>query len=368
MAEMFGNSSSEVRLALKNGRIFTPFVDDIDVSSGQKEVVTAPLWSNSQASIYQIYSSSYQNANQKRYYYEVYNTASNLISAQPQFSVTYGDTVGSGSDRGTGNIDDYPTKAVYKQYKQLLLEAGTNVFTFKNGETSEYIYVVNINRARFKDRVDTNNWQLSIGKLAATTSASISTSSDVITLIDDSGESSTEYTSGGGRVYNVISGSITNGAYTSDSTPWGLFYPDSGVIILNGRALDASASFFTNRSPSTASINQNNAFRLFTSVSGAMSFNSSSYSFQGRTSEVVNSAYYFVRLYNGEYNYSTNSTFTTGSLGVIKYARMVNDPSVYPTTIGLYDDNTNLLAVAKLSKPIEKSFEKEIVIKVKIDF
>ena len=368
MAEMFGNSSSEIRLALKNGRIFTPFVDDIDVSDGQKEVVTAPLWSNAQSSIYQIYTSSYQNANQKRYYYEVYNTASNLISSQPQFSVAYGDTVGSGSDRGTGNIDDLPTKAIYKQYKQILLEAGNNVFTFRNGETSDYIYVVNVNRSRYKDRIDTNNWQLSLGKLGATTSASISTDADIITLIDDSGESSTEYNSGGGRVYNVRSGSITNGIYSADTTPWGLFYPDSGVIVLNGKALDASASFNTNRSPSTASINQNNAFRLFTSISGAMKFNTSSNGFQGRTSEVVNSTYYFVRLYNGEYNYSTNPTFLTGSLGVIKYARMVNDPSVYPTTIGLYDDNTNLLAIAKLSKPIEKSFEKEVVIKVKIDF
>lgn len=368
MAELFGNSSSEVRLALKNGRIFTPFVPDIDKSEGQKEVITAPLWSNSQASLYHVYTSSNQNTNQKRYYYEVYDGVSTLISSEPQFSVAYGDLVGSGSDRGVGNIDDYPTKAVYKQYKQMLLEAGTNVFSFQNGETSEHIYVLNINRARYKDRVDTNNWQLSIGKLNANASASIATGADVITLIDDSGLSSTEYTSGGGRVFNIRSGSITNGIYTADVTPWGLFYPDSGVIVLNGNALDISASFYTNRSPSTASINQNNALRLFTSISGAMSFNSASYAFQGRTSEVINSTYYFVRLYNGEYNYSTNPTFITGSLGVIKYTRMITDPSVYPTTIGLYDDNANLLAVAKLSKPIEKSFEKEVVIKVKIDF
>lgn len=368
MAELFGNSSSEVRLALKNGRIFTPFVDDIDVSDGQKEVVTAPLWSDNQASIYQVFTSSNQSVNQKRYYYEVYNGVSTNINSEPQFSVAYGDLVGSGSDRGVGNIDDLPTKAIYKQYKQLLLDPGTNVFTFENGETSEHVYVLNINRARFKDKVDTNNWQLSIGKLNANTSSSISTGADVITLIDDSGESTTEYTAGGGRVFNVRSGSITNGVFTGNTTPWGLFYPDSGIIVLNGKALDASASFNTNRSPSTASINQNNAFRLFTSISGALSFNSASYAFQGRTSEVVNSTYYFVRLYNGEYNYSTNPTFVTGSLGVIKYARMVNDPSVYPTTIGLYDENTNLLAIAKLSKPIEKSFEKEVVIKVKIDF
>jgi hypothetical protein len=38
------------------------------------------------------------------------------------------------------------------------------------------------------------------------------------------------------------------------------------------------------------------------------------------------------------------------------------------TSIGLYDDNQELLAVAKLSKPVQKSFEKEVVVKVKIDY
>lgn len=360
--------SSALRAILNGGRVYTPFIEDVDVSQAQKEVITAPLWSNEQSTLQKIFTSSHQNANQKRYYYEVYNTSSNLISAQPQFSVAYGDLVGSGSDRGVNNIDDYPTKAIYRQYKQLLLDSGENVFQFKNGETSEHIYVININRARYKDKVDTNNWQLSLSKLDANGSSSISGVSDIITLIDDSGRSSTDYFYGVGRVFNVVSGSITSGPYTADSTSWGLFYPDSGIIVLNGKALDTSASFYTNRSPSTASINQNNALRLFTSISGAIAYNTSSYSFEGRTSEVINSTYYFVRLYNGEYNYTTNPSFISGSFGEIRYISMIDDPSVYITTVGLYNSASELLAVAKLSKPLHKSFEKEIVIKVKLDF
>lgn len=348
---------------------FTPFVEDRDVLGGQKEILTSPLWSSAQASLRSLFTSSYQSSNQKRYYYEVYNTASTALGAEPQFSVAYGDSKGSGSSRGTGNIDDLPTKSIYSQYKQLLLDAGTNLFTFSNGETTEYIYVVNFNRSRYKDKVDTNNWQLSIGKLnASTTSASISTGADVFTLIDDSGASTIEYTQQGGRVFNVRSGSITDGLYTASSTVWGLFYPDNGVIVLNGKALDASASFGTNRSPSTSSIHQNNAFRIFTSISGATAFNTASYGFQARTSEVVSSQYYYVRLYNGEYNYSINPSFLTGSLASIKYESMFNDPIVYVTSIGLYNDDQELLAVAKLSKPIQKSFEKEAVIRVKIDW
>jgi hypothetical protein len=47
---------------------------------------------------------------------------------------------------------------------------------------------------------------------------------------------------------------------------------------------------------------------------------------------------------------------------------MYDDPKVYLTTVGLYDDFQNLLAVAKLSQPIEKSFDREVVVKVKLDY
>lgn len=345
-----------IRKSLRNGKTFTPFVDDIDVSPNQKEVVSAPLWSRNQASLTSIFTSSFQSENQKRYYYEIFNSQSNAYGAEPQFSVAYGDSVGSGSSTGsaTQNLYDYPTKSVYLQYRQMLLNSGDTLFTFSNNETSEYVYVININRARFKDRMDTKSWQITLS------------GSGYITLIDDSTSTTTELAQQGGRVYNVRSGSITNGIYTSDTTPWGLFYPDRGVIVLNGKALDASASFNTQRVPATGS-GFDNALKLFTSISGAMSSNVSR-SFQGRTSEVISSTYYFVRLFNGEYNYSTNNSFISSSGGVIKYDSMVRDPQVYVTSIGMYDDNQELLAVAKLSKPIKKSFDRELVIKVKLDY
>ena len=347
-----------LRKSLRNGKTFSPFVDDIDVSPNQKEVVTAPLWSKNQAGLTDIFTSSFQSTNQKRYYYEIYNSQSNLQGAESQFSIAYGDSMGSGSSTGSSNqnVYDYPTKTVYSQYRQMLLNAGDTLFTFRNNETSEYIYVININRARFKDRMDTKSWQLTID----------GGGSNYITLIDDSTTTTTELAQQGGRVYNVRSGSIASGIYTSDTTPWGLFYPDRGVIVLNGQALDSSASFSTQRVPATGS-GFDNALKLFTSISGAMASNVSR-SFQGRTSEVLSSTYYFVRMFNGEYNYSTNNSFVSSSSGVLKYDSMVTDPQVYVTGIGLYDDNQELLAVAKLSKPIKKSFDRELVVKVKLDY
>ena len=40
----------------------------------------------------------------------------------------------------------------------------------------------------------------------------------------------------------------------------------------------------------------------------------------------------------------------------------------FPTTVGLFDANDNLLAVAKMSRPIEKNDEKDLTVRVRLDF
>jgi hypothetical protein len=90
--------------------------------------------------------------------------------------------------------------------------------------------------------------------------------------------------------------------------------------------------------------------------------------FQVRRTENVSTSHYFVRANNREFNFSNNPTFVTGSVGAFVNSSFERDPKVYITTVGLYDDANELLAVAKTSRPIEKSFDKEVAIKVKLDF
>lgn len=364
----------------------TPFVlkrfSNDAVGRNRRELVTAPLWSGNNTDLYTNFTSSEQSDGTKRYFYEVYNSQSNFPNAEVQYSVAFGHAKGSGSSTGSYGAQDYdyPTQAIYSQYKQMLLPPGLNQFTFTNGtvsEISEYIYVLNVNRSRYKDRMDTNTWELSLAHLKpnSTNNMEVDTTKGSITLIDDSGTTTTELSVQGGRIYNVVSGSLTDGKYQPDSTPWGLYYPDHGIIILNGKAVDASASFITSASrvPSPSEtysgslFGDNNALRLFTSISGAMSIDTASFSFKGRTSEVVASTYYFVRVYSDEYNYTNNPSFFNEN-NILKYESMIMDPKVYITSVGLYDDSNNLVAVAKLSKPIQKSFDREVVIKVKLDY
>ena len=139
--------------------------------------------------------------------------------------------------------------------------------------------------------------------------------------------------------------------------------------------LDSYLSFNTVTASYTAAGNDlvpggNNAWKLFTSISGAASINTSN-GFTARNEETVKSQIVFVRAFNNQYNFTNNPSFVTQSLGgstVFTQPTMQNNPQVYITSVGLYDDKYNLVAIAKLSRPLLKSFDRELLIKVKLDF
>lgn len=374
--QMIANQVNQAQLA-GSGRIFTPFNMATDVVPNQKTLVTTGLFSSNSASISTMYTSSGQSSTSKQYYYAVYkDNPSSTSTAASQFSIAYGHRLGSGS-YSAGQLNDSATKAVYSQYKQLLLNPGDNIFTFGTSGSSDLIYVINFDRARLRDRLDPGNWQVTLAQLNGASYANIyytgsnvgikSSNPAYISLIDDSGDTDQSVGfSAAGRVYNIISGSLTQGGYVSnnDYIYYGLAYPDMGMLVLDGQMLNQFLSFNTVTGSGVAG---DNAWKLYTSISGAMPVNAN-YSFQARNEEIINSTHYFVRVKNGEYNFSNNPSFTTGSVGEFSQVTFVGDPKTYITTIGMYNDNQELLAVAKLSKPVQKSFQNEALIKVKLDF
>jgi len=382
LAQQMVNNQMNATTLAGSGRIFTPFNQSTDVVANQKTLVTTGLFSDLSGSISTMYTSSVQSSTSKQYYYAVYKTnPASTAAAGSQFAVAFGHRLGSGS-YSAGQLNDSATKAVYSQYKQLLLNPGDTTFTFGTSGNSDSIYVINFDRSRLRDRLDPGNWQVSLAQLGSgsfagnTFSNNVFTGSKVgivnnpsiISLIDDSGDTNQSIGfSAAGRVYNIISGSLTAGGYVvnNDYVYYGLAYPDMGMLVLDGTMLNLSASFNT---VTGSSISGDNAWKLYTSISGAMSVDPAVNSFQARNEEVVNSTHYFVRVKNGEYNFSNNPSFTTGSVGEFSQATFIGDPKTYITTVGMYNDNQELLAVAKLSKPVQKSFQNEALIKVKLDF
>jgi len=363
-----------------------------DVRNNQQETVTKGLFAGNTGSFTTMFTSSNLTATQKSYYQEVYSTgdpASNP-NAKVEYSVAYGHYAGSGSLDTTGNLNnDTPSRAIYRAYAQTLLGPTDKKFTF-NGTDSDSCYFLNFNRTRMREKLDEGNFELTLAMLSGSLGVGVknathtgsnvreSGTGEYIQIIDDS---STTAASVGpsGKVYNLVSGSIDGGttifkgnAGTSDPTYFGLLYPQVGVAVLNANQLDKTiANGGVNFDTVTGSLIQgDNATKLYTSVatSSGMLPSTMTGGIQARSSEQVKSSYYFVRVKNGQYNYSNNPSFVTGSAGALAYSTFINDPQTFITTIGLYNVRHDLLAVAKLSQPLLKSFTREALIRVKLDF
>ena len=69
-----------------------------------------------------------------------------------------------------------------------------------------------------------------------------------------------------------------------------------------------------------------------------------------------------------EFNLSYNPSLQTGSFGDVYNFVTGSNFNPYVTTLGLYNDNNELLAVAKLNKPLKKDFTKELLLRIKLDY
>ena len=345
--------------------IYKSFTTD-DIVSGDIQTVSQPLWSENINPLSGGYSagvgfftSSTQMSQSGDYYMNVYHKSVSDNTSQVQFAIAYGHRFGSGSegDPNTtgGNTNDTPSRAIYSQYRNQLLPPTDQAFTFGTGNnttTPDDILVINVARNRFRQKIDPGNWELRLASGSATATGYSS-------FIDGSGAGENPTINQGGRVFSIYSGS---GGVQASSTVYGLFYPDNGVFIFNATALSSSLGIAINKeSPTTLTTQPRNHTQLYQHIS------SSNY-FAARTEEKVTSTHYFVRVTNKQFNFTNNPTFVTGSAGSFRHASMLRNPSVYITTIGLYDPNNRLLAVAKVSKPLLKSFNREALIKVKLDY
>lgn len=85
----------------------------------------------------------------------------------------------------------------------------------------------------------------------------------------------------------------------------------------------------------------------------------------------INSTLISVQAGPDEFNYSSNPTFrdTDDRITVIEAGQEdISQTFVFVTSVGLYDANDSLLAVAKLSRPVEKSPERGLNLRVRLDY
>ena len=298
----------------------------------------------------------------------------------PFFSIAYGNIFGAAGSGSTAydvsTIQAFAPKAIYTQYKNMLLGTADldGTFTMKSGSNTTLvnagdIWAIDFSSFKMKDQVD-----------AGFIEFTLSGSSGSFTFIDDS-----RYTSQNLSVYEIILGSLDNPPASPTYQGLGLFYPTNGVVVLNATLVAGLLGItptvgvgnsggplngawpYQSGSEQTLQYDYNHK-TLFESLILGLN------TMKVRKSEYVNSTHYFIRVMNRDFNYSNNPTYvydgTDGihAAGTIYNFDFISDPRTYITTVGLYNDNNELVAVAKLSRPVVKSFDEELLIKVRLDF
>ena len=361
------------------------FSNDI-VDLGPTSLITS-TWSNNtnDLNVLVTYTSSLQGGDDGMtsptssgmFYINVYNAITSSTTAEVQMALAYGNYLGSGSPdftNDTGSLGVGASRVVYGQYRNLVFDNETSKFQFGN-HTPEGIYIINVNRSRYKQKLSPGSLNLHISGSPVEGTGS---SGFIVHLTDDSVSrgatvSNPNYFEADklGGSYIIVSGS--NGTMSGSTTNqltlntsescYGLFYPHAGLIILNGDAFSAS---FGTQGTSNALNNGNQTTydkphqRFFDAIVGGGTFIVD-------TEEQINSKYYFVRAMNSEFNYTNNASFTDDDNRIL-HASMENNPKTFITTVGLYNNAAELVAVAKLSQPVAKDFTKEALIRVKLDY
>ena len=325
-------------------------------------IVTSGVWQDGDSSITSFYTSSTQYTNTGDYNIDIYRyDPSNNASASVQFGVVYGHREGSGSLGTKGATGDRTSAAIFGQFNSLINPPETTAFTFQSNTTAEQMYAVVLNRARMREAIEPGGWEIHLGYGAT----------GKIKLIDDSSANKGGNTNQRNFApeYNVVSGTLVGGttintaASAEDSTmgSYGTFYPNLGVIILNPERLSGAPLGLLTASGSNTDSRNNRLF--YNSITTGKYF-------QMKRKEEITSTHYFVRATANEFNATTNETFYTESISGVKQviAGLATDPKTYITTVGLDNSDSELLAIAKLSRPILKSTSREALIKVKLDF
>lgn len=292
------------------------------------------------------------------------------------------------SSQTTGGSDLSKEQNLYNQLAKVLLglDENNNILKFNldanenvNDNELHNAIFVNFSRSQFKDKIAKGTFSLLVN---------VSGASNVY-LADVSGTVGPTVRECETGEYGLllVSASSPSGLAASANLTGGLVFYEAGIAVVSPYVFSQYNASNPNPSSSNDYFNSNvkgllssapvsnysastvgNAFvssSLSSSVYGFYN-NLLTASFQSITE--LNSTIYFCRAFNNEFNYSSNPTYLSSSQIVVKEGDPMNQPAAYITSVGLYDDNNQLLAVAKLSEPIKKTPDTELIARVRLDF
>lgn len=318
-----------------------------------------------------IVSGTYGDDNIKDYahgmFQSVYDYPYLSSSANHVFDITVG--VGAGSALSVTNQSSKKLN-IYNQMAQVLVGYDYTGSIQKFDEDGDILaggnkindaVFLNFARLLTKDEIKKGSFALTLGA----TDAYATPFTDRILVQDTSGSDGYLVNSPVGEYGVLFATNDAGSQLTTENSKCGLIFYQAGVCVL-------TSSIFQSLLGSPCVMNsagEDMEAILTGSVisSSADSLRHRMYNLQFNNTVELNSSVYFCRINHNEFNYSTNPTYLSGSK--IRVKTQASDlPVSYITTIGLYNDNSELLATAKLSEPLKKTSDTEFTIRVRLDY
>lgn len=329
----------------------------------------------------------------------VYDQDFSYTTSNPVFDMTYG-TYFSGSTVTTAKVGVdvkgkylFPSQSmmmrekidIYRQFAQQLLGSADARFYSPYDSTSQVDAIddaifICFKRLFSRDGIQRDTFAMKLNTSASHLSNNFYLNGVNPSIITDIGASSQRGYTAGGNIGNLVDA-------TKTTNKLGLLYYDRGIAVLN-----ASKVFYNDQIIHGVISAMNSNPAGLTTVSGSFipgfivsssiddiidhvcnsRFGSSAetaITFQNITN--INSTLFFCRSNAEDFNYSSNPTYTDSDNRIVVIDPGQEDSQssfTFVTSVGLYDKEDNLLAVAKLSRPIEKSAERDLTIRVRLDF
>jgi hypothetical protein len=300
-------------------------------------------------------------------------------SANHIFDLSIGYAAAS-SMSSSANVQNAKKINVYQMMAQQLLgyTVSSSIETFESdldvtdqdNEMLE-VFFINFSRLLSKDQMKKGSFSLSLLTGAFETVRGAAALPAGITLTDLSASD----TAGVNPNINGGEYGLLYNSPTSASAVGAVFY-QAGVAVITASVFQSASGFIND---GDVAVNQkfnfnNNTHQGITGSWTDLPISSSCDAIRRRIANLsfnntteLNSTVYFCRASSTKFNYSANPTYTSGSKLRVKSVAS-DTPLSYITTVGLYNSNNELLAVAKLSEPLKKDPSNEITLRVRLDY
>lgn len=284
------------------------------------------------------------------FFQTVYDGAPTSVSSSALIDLTWGISSASLLAGYSQTFLNNEKKRVYKQMAKRLLGSEDSLFQFGTTTYHEVVFLL-MKRRIYKDEIKKGNTTLNLQVSGA--------SADTLSLTD-TGAASTFTVGLAGDEADLFSG----------STKVGKVYYNAGVVAFaTGVFVAPTATTSVYWSGSTANNMDMNQVPVTGNIDNFV------YGLKNRINNIqfhnqtnLHSTIYFCRALNSDFNYSTNPTFLDSDGRILVTSGTDNQTRTYITTIGLYDINDNLLAVAKSSEAVKKSPDNELVFRVRLSY